>query len=248
MKFYITILSSLFVVASTATAQTVPATTAAPSNMQTIAPSSTPAEQIRAARGSLMRASMASASPQVSQVSLFAVTPAEPRVIKKHDLVTIIIREESNYSSEGAADLKKESSLNAAINEFVKIDLANLTVKGGGISPPVPTIDISASREAKNDGTVDRRDIFNARVTAEVLDVKPNGTIVLQARKKIRTDDEEQLIVVSGICRAEDVTADNTILSNQLHDQELTKITKGAVRDSTKRGWLTKLLDAGNPF
>ena len=52
--------------------------------------------------------------------------------------------------------------------------------------------------------------------TAEVLDVKPNGTLVLQARKRIKTDDEEQVFVLSGTCRAEDITADNTILKTAL--------------------------------
>ena len=49
-------------------------------------------------------------------------------------------------------------------------------------------------------------------------------------------------------CRAEDITADNTILSTALHDQELTKNHKGTVRDGSRKGWGGKLLDALSPF
>ena len=86
------------------------------------------------------------------------------------------------------------------------------------------------------------------RVTAEVVDVKPNGTLVLQARQRIKTDDEEQTFTLTGTCRAEDITPDNTVLSTQLFDKDVTKIHTGAVRDTTKRGLLTKLLDVLNPF
>ena len=54
--------------------------------------------------------------------------------------------------------------------------------------------------------------------------------------------------ILTGICRAEDVNADNTILSTQLFDLQLQKNHTGAVRDATKRGWFLKVLDAVSPF
>jgi flagellar L-ring protein precursor FlgH len=78
--------------------------------------------------------------------------------------------------------------------------------------------------------------------------VKPNGTLVLQGRKKITTDDEYQQFLITGIARAEDVTADNTVLSTQLADFNLRKTHKGAVRNATKKGLIPKLLDVINPF
>ena len=95
---------------------------------------------------------------------------------------------------------------------------------------------------------MDRSDTLTARITAEILDVKPNGTIVLQARKHIKTDDEEQQFILSGICRAEDIGTDNTVLSTQMYDLSLQKNSKGDVRESTERGNLPKLLDFINPF
>jgi flagellar L-ring protein precursor FlgH len=66
--------------------------------------------------------------------------------------------------------------------------------------------------------------------------------------KTIQTDEEEQSVILSGVCRAEDITADNTVLSTQLHDLTVRKTHKGAVRDTTKRGWIPRLLDVLNPF
>jgi flagellar L-ring protein precursor FlgH len=81
-----------------------------------------------------------------------------------------------------------------------------------------------------------------------VLDVKPNGTLVLQARKTIKTDEEEQQFILSGICRVEDVATDNTVLSTQIFDLDLQKNHKGDVKDAVTKGWLPRLMQLVNPF
>jgi flagellar L-ring protein precursor FlgH len=80
------------------------------------------------------------------------------------------------------------------------------------------------------------------------MDVKPNGNLVLSATKHVKMDEEEQYFTLTGVCRAEDVTADNTILSTQLENLDFVKTTKGAVHDTAKRGFIPKLLDTLNPF
>jgi flagellar L-ring protein precursor FlgH len=217
-------------------------------------PPPTPAEAYQRSGGSLLRASLASqadaSQAPLASVSFFAVPEPEPRVIKKHDLVTIIVREESSFSSDGETELKKEAEFEARLEEFIKINklLSDLQLTGGGVTDPVPSIKMTGTRDFKGEGSVDRTDRLTLRVTAEVVDVKPNGTLVLQARQRIKTDEEEQTFILSGICRAADVTADNTVLSSQMFDKDLTKTHKGTVREATKRGWLSKLLDVVSPF
>jgi len=217
-------------------------------------PPPTPAEAYQRSGGSLLRASLAAqadaSQAPLASVSFFAVPEPEPRVIKKHDLVTIIVREESSFSSDGETELKKEAEFEARLEEFIKINklLSDLQLTGGGVTDPVPSLKMTGTRDFKGEGSVDRTDRLTLRVTAEVVDVKPNGTLVLQARQRIKTDEEEQTFILSGICRAADVTADNTVLSSQMFDKDLTKTHKGTVREATKRGWLSKLLDVVSPF
>jgi flagellar L-ring protein precursor FlgH len=211
----------------------------------------TPATTIGHHGGSLLRASM-NAAPDparadLKSMSVFAVPEPQPKTIKKHDLVTIIIREESETSSQGTADLKRESDIDAGVDSFVKLNVKNLELEQA-ITGAAPRVTANANRAFKGEATVDRSDSVIARITAEVLDVKPNGTLVVQARKKIKTDEEEQTLLCSGICRVEDITPDNTVLSTQLYDLEFTKINKGQVRNTTKSGVIHKLLDFINPF
>jgi flagellar L-ring protein precursor FlgH len=182
-----------------------------------------------------------------SDVSILAVPEAKPREIKKHDLVTIIVAEDSQSSSKGTTDLKKNADFDAKLDSYVKLNLAQLSAKA--VTPAVtPEVKGEFQRDFKGDATVDRQDTFTARIGAEVIDVKPNGTLVIQAKKHIKTDEEEQDFVLTGVCRAVDLTPDNTILSNTLHDLDVHKVTKGAARDTTKRGLIPRLLDFVNPF
>ncbi len=215
------------------------------------APRPDTATALRASGGSLLRATLSrQADPRqagLSDVSFFAVPEPQPQSFKKHDLITIIVREQSEFSSQASTDLKRQNDLDAKLENFIKLNLKNLHLSGDAISSPLE-IKGSVDREFKGDGAMDRSDSFTGRITAEVLDVKPNGTLILQARKSIKTDDEEQVFILTGTCRAADVMPDNTLLSTQLYDLELIKNHTGSIRDATKRGWLTKLLDAVNPF
>jgi flagellar L-ring protein precursor FlgH len=209
------------------------------------------AAMMQQTNGSLLQAQLSSrpdpTQVKPAQVSFFAVAEPEPKTLKAHDLITIIVNEQSTITSKGTNNSTRDSELDAKVNNFVKLNFKNLTLQG--LAPTVtPEINLTGTRSFQGQGEVDRADTFNARITAEVVDVKPNGTLVLQARKRIKTDEEEQQFILTGICRVDDVTADNSILSSQLYDLELQKNHKGDVRAATTRGSIGKLLDVINPF
>jgi flagellar L-ring protein precursor FlgH len=235
--------------AATAWADRLPSDVPPPSPAN--APQPTPAEAMQRSGGSLLRATAVSMpdpnQAKLSAVSYFAVPEPIPRTLKKHDLVTIIVREQSEYKSNGTTDLQRNADFDAKINDFLKISLKNFQISGVAPQTP-PEINTSGQRDFKGTADVDRSDSMTLRVTAEVIDVKPNGTLVLQARTHIKNDEEDQTEILSGICRVEDVTPDNTVISTQMYDTNLTKVTTGAVQDTTRRGWLPKLLDAFSPF
>jgi flagellar L-ring protein precursor FlgH len=179
--------------------------------------------------------------------SYFAVTPPRPRTYAKHDLVTVIVREQSEFKSEGTTELEKDARLQARIDEFLSLDLDNMALKQI-VGTNKPRIDLRGSREFNGEGEVERKDSLTARLQAEVVDVKPNGNLVLAARKRLKTDDEVQEFILSGTVRAEDISPDNTVLSTQVYDLNLEKTHTGGIRDSTKRGWMPRFVDWLNPF
>lgn len=180
------------------------------------------------------------------QMSLFATASSEARVFQRHDLVQVIVRELSTARSEHDLETQKDWTMNGAISAWPDLqveDLLNLIVRAGRTTD-LPSLDISFDKDFDGESMYNRSDEFTARLTAEVLDVLPNGNLVLESRTRIRNDTEESLIRVTGICRPADVTPANTILSNQLHDLTVEKINRGEVKTGSSKGILTKAFEA----
>jgi flagellar L-ring protein precursor FlgH len=70
---------------------------------------------------------------------------------------------------------------------------------------------------------------------AEVVDVLPNGMLVVQATRQLTFSQQTQLIKLRGLVRPEDVSAQNQVQSEAMTDLELEVTGKGIVNDSTYR-------------
>jgi flagellar L-ring protein FlgH len=185
----------------------------------------------------------------VAAVSFFAVAPPKAKTFKKHDLITVIALEDSAFTSTGNTTQTKSTDYDSQLNAFIalrpSLNQVHSIISGGS---NVPEIQTTNTRDYKGTGEVDRTDTLTDRFTAEVVDVRPNGTLVVQAIKNLKTDEEDQRMILTGICRAQDVTADNSVLTTQLFDLELKTNHSGAVTDGTRRGFLPRLLDTFSPF
>src|SRR5262245_40769807 len=181
----------------------------------------------------------------LKQASLTFVEAPKPKTYEIHDIVTIIISESSSQSSQQVLDAKKDAALRAAVNKFPDIALllqANLT--NTSASEPIGAVDLVGHSNFKGDGKFTRTDKFTDRIAATVIDVKPNGNLVLEARKSVGQDNEVRTVVLSGICRREDVTDNNTVLSSQLADMTVQAHAEGDSKDTASKGILTRIVDA----
>ena len=173
-------------------------------------------------------------------VSLFAIAPPEPREYVVHDLVQIIVRETSTARSSQDLETTKESTYDGKLKDFPIYNWSDFLVDNNG---QLPAMGLEFTKEFTGEGDYERKDDLTARVTAEVIEVLPNGNLVLEARTYIKTDKEEQSMKVTGICRPEDITTLNTLNSNQIHDLTIEKVHKGELKDVGKKGLFTKALE-----
>ena len=180
-------------------------------------------------------------------ISLFAVEAPKPHKIKVHDLITVIIREEKKASTDSDLKREKKWKIDAELKKWLRIDgNKKLVPQEFPLGNPAIGMDYDDKYEGK--GQVGREDSLVTRITAEVVDVKPNGLLVLQASKDIAVDEDKQVGVLTGICRSEDVTPDNTVLSTQLADAHIDIQHSGPARDAARRGWLARAWDFLKPL
>jgi len=145
------------------------------------------------------------------------------------DTVTIIISEKSSANRVGKANNNKSTS--------TKMDA------GVGIFSGLAEANASNSDEFTASGSIVNSNTVSARMTAQVLEVKPNGNLVISGSQSIKQNGEEQKITVSGIIRIEDITADNTILSSAIGDAKIQIDGKGPISNKQRQGIISQIFN-----
>jgi len=185
-------------------------------------------------------------SPQLRQASLAAVAVPEPRTYQVNDLVTIIIRESTTADIDASLNTEKEVDWQGEIAEFPKLNLADLLemqVAPNTFPDGTPKLDVNFNNEFEGDGQYEHNTEMTARLAARIIDIKPNGLMVLEARKFVENDDETMTLVVTGTASVDSVQIDNTVLSSDLYDLHISKQHTGELRKTTKKGLLSNLMD-----
>ncbi len=178
--------------------------------------------------------------------SPIAVKKPKPERIKVHDQVTIIVRESKSAISDSKYESKRDWTHAWELKDWIRLSSYGLVPAEMQLGSPKVGFDYK--NDVKNDGKLDRKDELTTRIQATVTDVKPNGTIVVEASKQVQIDDDGYEITLTGSCRSDDITPQNSVLSTQVADMRIDVKHRGAVRDATKRGFLEGLLDFLNPF
>lgn len=187
---------------------------------------------------------MTAPNEELRATSMMYIAPPKPRKFEVHQQVMILIDENSQSTSKESLETKKDMKQDASLNKFPSLkDLIEGELRTGN-SSPIVQYGVADKSNYKGEGTYQRDDRFVAKISATVIDVKPNGILVIEARKSIMTNGETKTLVLSGTCRREDVTGSNTVLSSQLADLTIVQDTSGELRDAADKGWITRVLEA----
>lgn len=179
--------------------------------------------------------------------SLMAVEVPPQKKFQVNDQVTVIVREDKRSTTDTTLKNEKKWDISTELEDWIRIDGDEHLVPQN-FTRGVPNIGFTYDDKYNGKGKTERKELLTLRVTARIIDVKPNGTLVLEARKTIKSDDDTQLTTLTGTCRSEDVTPDNTVLSTQLADVNISTVSQGPAKDAATSGWLKKALDFLKPF
>jgi flagellar L-ring protein precursor FlgH len=189
---------------------------------------------------------------------------ADKRAKRVGDIVTIVVQE--NTVANNSLELKtaREAKADAGnpiasmVNQFIKALPGTLLGKNSitdglkkvGEVPAlkVPAVNASGSTEYKGGGDITNRQTVTARTAVTVIDVLPNGNMVVEGVRVVRFSNETQYASLRGIVRALDVLKDNTVLSSNIADAQVEFVSEGSLTDAQKKGWLLRLTNKVSPF
>jgi flagellar L-ring protein precursor FlgH len=161
------------------------------------------------------------------------------------DILTIIVQESNTASKDNSTQTSKQSGIDAAIQAFLYSPEASglLTKKG-----QMPQIKLDAKQNFSGGGKINNNEKVTARIAVRVMDLLPNGNLVIEGTRQISFAGESQDAVLRGVVRKEDIAANNTIFSYNIADASIKYVSKGTVSDNQRKGWFTKIWEKVTPF
>lgn len=149
------------------------------------------------------------------------------KAFRVHDVVSIVVTESLAASTDGQVKNSRASTANSGLTSlFGALKVSNALQN---------LVSANASSGLTAQGQSTTNSSLATTFGAEVVDVLPNGMLVVQATRQLTFSQQTQLIELRGLVRPEDVSSQNQVLSTAMTDLELEVTGKGIVNDSTYR-------------
>lgn len=162
------------------------------------------------------------------------------------DTLTVTLSESTNASKSAKTSADK-SNTNTVANPtlFGMNPKFGIPGKGSGNF----SFGTSSSHAFEGDGSSEQSNALSGNITVSVVDVLPNGYLMIRGEKRIGINQGNEYIKLSGIVRPYDVSADNTVESSKIADPTIVYVGDGVVADSNIVGWLSRFfISAIMPF
>lgn len=163
----------------------------------------------------------------------------DAKAARVHDVISIVVVESLAASTDGQVKNVRASNASSRVTALFGALKASNSLQN--------LVGQNSSSGLTAQGQSTTNSSLSTTFGGEVVDVLPNGMLVVQATRQLTFSQQTQIIKLRGLVRPEDVSAQNQVVSNAMTDLELEVTGKGIVSDSTYRQnplvrWLEKLL------
>jgi len=152
------------------------------------------------------------------------------------DILTVTINENTQVTNEDRVERDQSTSLAARLEDFSlsdkTFDLNNL-----------PRLDVRKDSSFDGNARQEKDSQIRSSIAVIVIDVQPNGNLVVAGSRTVVVDDETKTFRLSGIVRPLDITRSNTVNSTMVADARISITGSGGNTRQVTRGPVGALFD-----
>jgi flagellar L-ring protein precursor FlgH len=161
---------------------------------------------------------------------------ADRKAARAGDILTIVVSESVVAQNSQSTKSSRDSSIADAVQSFFYPGI-------GAHNGAMPSLQLSGKAAYNGGGDISNNQSLVSRAAVLVTDVLPNGNLVIEGVRVVTFSGETQYVVLHGLVRPDDIASDNTVQSSNVAEARVEFMTKGALTDAQKRGWLAKLYE-----
>ena len=155
------------------------------------------------------------------------------------DTLTINIVENTSADKKSNTTTKRSSDNNFAVPNVS--GLPGKSFLGAGLAA---TTDIKFS----GDGETASNNVFTGTITVTVIDVYPNGNLLVSGEKQVGINHASEFIRFSGVVNPNNITSVNSVNSVQVADARVEYRGSGQIENAQNMGWLSRFFLNVLPF
>jgi len=169
------------------------------------------------------------------------------RAYNPMDIVTVVINDNTIGQKRGDTQTNSQYDLLAGITNFFGIETTKWESNNEGLDSSA-LIKANTENQYRGTANIQRQGMLQAQLSAVILELLPNGVLRLEGSKIVSINSEEEIMVISGLIRQRDISADNKVDSNRLANMRIDFYGHGNLSEVQNAGWGAKLISLFWPF
>lgn len=185
------------------------------------------------------------ADGSIFQASQYRPLFEDKMPVRVGDILTVTIRENNQSSNAEDSKGQRNSSIAGGID-------ANLSLPffSGALEKKLAGASLNGTGSAGESGKTSSTNAssFSSSISVTVIDVYPNGNLLVSGEKQMKINSEHEFIRLSGVVNPRDIKQGNMVESTRLADARIEQLNQGRARAYNEAGWLQKIFLSVLPF
>jgi flagellar L-ring protein precursor FlgH len=174
----------------------------------------------------------------------------DQRAARVGDILTVVVDITDKAELDNATNRNRDNEENASVPKLGGFEskLTKILKKYDLAVDLDDFVRATSDSKSEGDGGIDREETITTRIAAVVTQMLPNGNMVIEGRQEIRVNFEMRELIVAGVVRPEDITAENTIPIAKIAEARVSYGGRGQISDVQQPRYGQQFLDIILPF
>jgi flagellar L-ring protein FlgH len=173
----------------------------------------------------------------------------DQRAARVGDILTVKIQIEDKADLSNTTNRSRSGSSESGVTNLFGLEnsLRRLPFVPDTIDPTA-LVGADGSTTSSGAGAVAREEKIELTVAAVVVQVLPNGNLIIDGNQQVKVNHELRELTVAGIIRPEDISSDNTIRHTQIAEARISYGGRGDIAAMQRPAIGQRLADAVSPW
>ena len=171
----------------------------------------------------------------------------DQRASRVGDILTVVISIDEKAQLQNETKRSRQNTDDANLTNFLGVE-SHLHNWFGNHIDPTKLVKMGSDMSNDGKGSVDRSEKISLRIAATIVQVLPNGNLVVAGKQQMTVNYDLRELQISGVIRPEDISSENTVTYDQIAEARISYGGHGSIQDVQQPRYGSQVFDVIMPF